>query len=346
MELFGVIERFEDELILVKPLRQINNLETALFDKNGLMVGQISGSFGDPNNLKYILQVSQDERIKRCRNSLGISSQLFYYSGEQKGKKEQLGVEKSELNLNQKKLLIRANRKTQKSMLKEVIEKIKDLKIDESSESGATDKNLPNIDQLSNKSPSISSLIMNSQHMKDKFVLLREIRRRQRYIEKKSKVMMLNKPNFQEEIDKLDELNDQEGEMQNELDIGKRKLDDANQSRWNRNSKERRDRSSGSSRLSLISDPSPNFLNIQYNEQGQGSESQNTPLQTFTANKDRFVKDSASPSFSLNKQQQDMDEEPFPCDKHVFALPPQSHGMQFSCNSPWISRNIFGKPSG
>lgn len=253
MRMLGTIEAIQDRSALILPegLAQLAESDTLVMDKHQRIIGRIIGSIGESHRLRYVLLLD-DSLDDRLLKSIRLEEPVFFYTEVKQTDPKSPELEETELNLNQLKMLRRGERLYHKTLLKDVIERIKDMRIADDS-CTSTGNNPHNADQLSHRSPSISSLIRHSKHLKAKYRSIKEKLKKQRY--QKSKHKIINPMKFQEDWATLNENNLPHEEIFNEIELGKRSnCEEVKEHRSNFKHRENPERSSDSSRFSHISD--------------------------------------------------------------------------------------------
>lgn len=309
--------------------------EVVLFDKEGNFIGQISEIVDTTQGKFYVINNQDIGYWFKCHvASLKPQDMVYYYdrnfhqvTSPRTGSMNEEFMEESfpNFNLNQSKVKRRMKNKEQgqigKTIFKNMLNSLRNLRIDNASQQGekmGMDLSTDQLSNLANRSTSMANP-SNSQH-RTSFNMIREIIKKKRYKKYKSRILQ----NFQNMSPKPSEpilqgqsslrdfspgtINKKRNRIENELCLGKRNdLEDSypNLSHRSRN-KRRRERikikneanSSGSSRFSHLSQP-PTQMNLIHGQRSSEPRRKEDPqmnLEEETNNSNDFKR----PLFGLN----------------------------------------------
>lgn len=295
---FGHIEVCYPDRLIIRPTHGALPIDAVLFDQHGNFIGPISEVVGGPLNLRYIIQISED-LFRTRRFSLKPNDSVYYYNCDRlevdppcMDEEEPTDNVVLEQRKRKTKRYPKRDKKISKMILKSVINNLRNLSIGEQDDS--FENNRDRDSQLANKSTSITSMIFKSYQNKSKIDSVKEQLKKKKYRKYKHRIIQ-HFYKFQEEsiiphtpyqpdeklpkrpsVDHLFEPNFYTstcGEpIQDELDtLGKRTQPIAVRPKRRRKTSKHlpqesemtatnHHQSSGSSRLSHISEPSPKLF--------------------------------------------------------------------------------------
>lgn len=264
-----MIDSLQEDKIVVIPTCRNFALGEFLYDETERLVGQVADVLACGSQLKCLVAFdrSEVELLKAIGVPLIPGDALFHYtdgaSDERRG--ESGPAEENQLNVKHIRRLLKEYQAGEQRM-DALVDKMRDMVIDNASDAG-TDKLLPNLDQISARSPSLNSLILNSTDLEANLNHFKDKLRKLRHLKKKSRsIKALHKKFLGEDCD-LDHGSDHDRDsMHNELELGKRAPNEHAERRGkSKPARQRPENSSGSSRISHLSDLSmlpPSLLSI------------------------------------------------------------------------------------
>lgn len=266
-------------------------IDAVLFDQHGNFIGPVSEVIGGTLNTRFIIQVSE-EMFRARRSQLKPSDRVYYYNCDHLEVDHHTRMDEEQpLELCQPRQAIRnlpqTHKKFTKMILKSVINNLRNMGVDELDDS--IDHQLREQgSRLANKSTSITSMIFKTYQDKNHIASFKEQLKKKRYQKYKKRIMQ-QFHHFQEEETSKGQLSDRghhppaqgpSGELQSRFApveccddtiedelgmLGKRAP--LNSDRIKKRKKKGSEavatsqlKSSGSSRLSHISEPSPMML--------------------------------------------------------------------------------------
>lgn len=259
-----MIDSLQDGKIVIIPTCRNFALGEFLYDETDRLVAQVADVLACGSELKClaVFDLNEFEMLKAIGVPLIPGDALFHYSG---ADRESRLADGKQLNVKHLKRLLKEYQAGEQRM-DALVDKMRDLKIDNASDAG-TDKLLPNLDQISARSPSLNSLILNSSDLEANLCHFKDKLRKLRHLKKKTRGLKGLHKKFLDEDRDLDHGSDHERDsFHNELELGKRVPNDLAERRGkSKPARQRPENSSGSSRISQLSDLSlvpPSLLSI------------------------------------------------------------------------------------
>ena len=259
-----MIDSMQDEQLVVTPTCRNFVLGEYLYDESDRLVAQVADVLACGSELRClaVLDRGELEALGAAGLPLIPGDALFHYAG---ADRESRSADGRQLNVRQLRRLLKEYQAGEQRM-DALVDKMRDLKIDNASDAG-TDKLLPNLDQISARSPSLNSLILNPNGLEANLSHFKDKLRKLRHLKKKSRGLKSLHKKFLEEHRDLDHGSDHERDsIHNELELGKRLPQDPPERRGkSKPARQRPENSSGSSRISQLSDLSlvpPSLLSI------------------------------------------------------------------------------------
>jgi hypothetical protein len=266
---FGVIDSIQDDKIVVNPTCHNFALGEYLYDETDRLVGQVADVLACGTELKCLAVFDRNEfeMLKAIGVPLIPGDALFHFpeaDGDLR-RRESGSAEGKQVNVKHLKRLLKEYQAGEQR-IDALVDKMRDMKIDNVSDAG-TDKLLPNLDQISARSPSLNSLILNQSDLEANLSHFKDKLRKLRHLKKKSRGLKgLHKKFLDEDCDLNHGSDHDRDSIHNELELGKRAPNDLAERRGkSKPARQRPENSSGSSRISHLSDLSmvpPSLLSI------------------------------------------------------------------------------------
>jgi hypothetical protein len=262
-----VIDSLQEDRAVVSPTCRNFALGEYLYDETDRLVGQVADVLACGSELKClaVFDPHEFEQLQAVGVPLIPGDALFHYADAEQGLQRRDSAEGKQLNVKHLKRLLKEYQAGEQRM-DALVDQMRDLRIDHASDAG-TDKLLPNLDQISARSPSLNSLILNPSDLEANLCRFKDKLRRLRHLKKKSRGLKgLHKKFLDQDCD-LDHGSDHDRDsIHNELELGKRVPNDFAERRGkSKPARQRPENSSGSSRISHLSDLSqvtPSLLSI------------------------------------------------------------------------------------